>query len=181
MAGFATSAMTIALAAAAAQDPPPRPPPPLLAPAPRPPGCSTPPLPLGPAPRSRPAPFTPVPGPVPPTRAQPRQPLYCYVRPLDYPRSALRAAEQGVVVFGLAVAPDGRVADCTIRASSGSAALDAITCRIFRTRARFTPARDARGAPTWDTFESRITWQIRGPLPEPAPPPPEGVEGKPEG
>src|SRR3954452_24179122 len=60
----------------------------------------------------------------------------------DYPASARRAGEQGTAEFTLVVGPDGRVSDCTITASSASAALDAVTCRIMTARAQFTPARD---------------------------------------
>ena len=38
--------------------------------------------------------------------------------------------------------------DCSVTSSSGSSALDQATCRILRSRARFTPARDSSGNPT---------------------------------
>ena len=44
--------------------------------------------------------------------------------------------------------------------SSGSAALDQATCRIMRSRARFTPAHDDHGQPTSDNVSSRIRWVL---------------------
>ncbi len=57
-------------------------------------------------------------------------------------------------------APDGRVTDCTSSASSGSSALDATTCRLMKSRARFTPARDANGNPTTDSVANAIRWVL---------------------
>ncbi|MDQ4087219.1 MAG: TonB family protein [Pseudomonadota bacterium] len=95
--------------------------------------------------------------------------LASYVSPDDYPTSALRNREQGTTRFRLTVGADGRVTDCTITGSSGSAALDSATCRIMRSRARFTPARDSNGNPTSDTVGASLTWRI--PAPAPLPPP----------
>lgn len=93
-------------------------------------------------------------------RAQARAALPALIGDTDYPASALRAGEQGTVRFTLEVGPYGRVTNCTVTESSGSAALDAATCRLMRTRARFTPARDSAGNPTGDSHDGRITWRI---------------------
>ena len=79
----------------------------------------------------------------------------------DYPAVALRGEEQGRVLYRLTIGPDGRVSDCAIRASSGSAALDAATCRILTRRTRFIPARDPAGIPVPDTRDGQIDWVIR--------------------
>lgn len=84
----------------------------------------------------------------------------------DYPAAALAAREQGDVGFSLEVGPNGRVSGCTITRSSGSAALDSATCRVIRSRARFTPALDAAGTPTADRIAGKIVWKLP---PEPAP------------
>jgi TonB family protein len=91
-----------------------------------------------------------------PTRA--RANLASYISDADYPASAIRAHEQGRVSFRLIIGTDGRVSDCTITTSSGSAALDEATCRIMRSRARFTPAHDAQGNPIEDHMESGLNW-----------------------
>ena len=73
----------------------------------------------------------------------------------------MRNDEEGTTRFRLTVGTNGRVTDCSVTSSSGSAALDAATCRIMRSRARFTPARDNQGNPTTDTYTSSITWRIQ--------------------
>ncbi len=96
--------------------------------------------------------------PPPPQRAVPRAPLSSYVSQDDYPASAMSRGEQGTVRFALDIGPDGRVTGCTIVVSSGSSALDNATCRIMRSRARFTPARDARGQPVGDAGRGSLAW-----------------------
>jgi protein TonB len=105
----------------------------------------------------------PPPPPPPPAKIEParaRANLASYVSDADYPTSAIRAEEQGTTRFRLSVSPDGRVGDCTVTGSSGSSALDNATCRIMRSRARFTPARDGNGNPTGDTVGSSIRWVL---------------------
>lgn len=96
-----------------------------------------------------------------PTQAiRARSNLANFVSADDYPAEALHRREQGVTEFRLTVGPDGLVRDCAITGSSGSATLDAATCRIYRSRGRFTPARDATGQPATDTVESRLRWTL---------------------
>lgn len=78
----------------------------------------------------------------------------------DYPARALRGGEQGRVAYRLEIGPNGRVSACTIRRSSGSTALDDTTCRIVRTRARFTPARDSAGNAVPDARDGEVIWQL---------------------
>ena len=75
--------------------------------------------------------------------------------------SALSREEQGTTRFRLTISADGRVSNCTVTGSSGSSTLDNTTCRIMRSRARFTPARDNYGNPTTDTHSGSITWRIQ--------------------
>ena len=114
-------------------------------------------IPTPPAPPAPPAP-PPAPRTVEPARA--RSNLQSYFSTDDYPSSAIRGNEEGTAAFRLTVGANGRVSDCSITSSSGSAALDAATCRILRSRARFTPARDNTGQPTNDTVSSRIRWVL---------------------
>lgn len=86
----------------------------------------------------------------------------------DYPAAAVRAGEEGAVGFRLDIGRDGRIAACTVIASSGSAVLDSTTCRLIEMRARFEPARDHQGKPTGDSVSGQIVWR----LPKPEPPPP---------
>ena len=84
--------------------------------------------------------------------AQARQNLSLYVRAGDY------FGVQGRVFFELVVSPQGRVTACRVERSSGSAALDDKTCQIMLRRARFSPARDAQGAPVEDRATASIGW-----------------------
>jgi periplasmic protein TonB len=150
----------------------PQPPPPVTTPPPMqrfenlpPPPVAAPPPPPVPAPYVPPAPPAPPAPPPPPVTVEParaRANLASYVSNDDYPASALRNEEQGTTGFRLTIGPDGRVTNCVVTSSSGSSALDSATCRLMRSRARFTPARDNHGNPTTDSHSSRITWRIQG-------------------
>jgi hypothetical protein len=59
---------------------------------------------------------------------------------------------------------NGRLTGCKIVMSSGSASLDAQTCRIIQQRARFSPARDAQGKPIAGKVFQRVTWRLEDTL-----------------
>jgi protein TonB len=65
----------------------------------------------------------------------------------DYRRLRAFAAPAGRAVLDLLVGPDGRVARCSIRQTSGVAALDAELCAILQPRMSWAPARDRAGRP----------------------------------
>ncbi|HEX8466576.1 MAG TPA: TonB family protein [Allosphingosinicella sp.] len=117
-----------------------------------------------PAPPAPPAPSPPPPPPPPPpkkvTPARAKANLGSLFSDEDYPASALRAEESGATGFRLDVGANGRVTNCTVTSSSGSSALDSTTCRLLRSRARFSPATDSTGAPTSDTHTGRIVWRL---------------------
>lgn len=83
-----------------------------------------------------------------------------WVSDADYPTSALRRGEQGMTGFEITVGPDGRVRDCRITRSSGSADLDAATCAKVTLRASFAPASDAQGEVTTARYTNAIRWEI---------------------
>jgi protein TonB len=93
----------------------------------------------------------------PPVRARSTQNLASYVHAADWP-SAAPADFRGTTAFTLTIATNGRVTECRITQSSGVSAIDAATCRIMYSRARFTPARDAANQPVVDSIASRIGW-----------------------
>jgi protein TonB len=109
-----------------------------------------------PAPPAPPAP--PPPRIIPPQRA--RANLNSYFSADDYPAAALRGNDQGTTSFSLTIGASGRVEACSVTGSSGSAALDQATCRILRSRARYTPARDQSGNPTSGRDSGRVTWRL---------------------
>lgn len=99
----------------------------------------------------------------------PRQPLAALVSPDDYPAQALAAGQSGAVRFRLDVGANGRVEGCTILRSSRSSILDATTCRVLRSRARFTPATGATGQPVGGRIEDEIVWTLPGTSNRPPP------------
>ncbi len=95
--------------------------------------------------------------------AQPARPmadLTRYISREDYPAAALSARQQGTTAVRLTIGPDGRVTGCAVTASAGSAHLDSATCRLLRSHARFSPARDAAGNPRESMVETAFTWTL---------------------
>ena len=81
----------------------------------------------------------------------------------DYPVSAQRNGEEGTVQAQLAVDQTGRVVACKVIRSSGSDSLDKATCNILQRRARFIPARNAKGEPVASTvLTPPVKWQLEG-------------------
>jgi protein TonB len=78
----------------------------------------------------------------------------------DYPAAARAQGLTGTARVRLDVAPTGRVTGCTILASSGTALLDAATCRLLSSRARFEPARDGAGKPVAGAVEVELPWSL---------------------
>ena len=110
-----------------------------------------------------PAPPPPPPPPPPVVKVQPakaRANLGSYFSDADYPDDAQRNEQQGRTGFRVGIGTDGRVTDCSVTSSSGSASLDSATCRILKSRARFTPATDSSGNKVPDSFSSTITWRL---------------------
>jgi TonB family protein len=103
----------------------------------------------------------------PATRALMPEGLHSVITDADYPADAIQKGEKGAVQFRLDVGVDGRPTDCAILRSSGSATLDATTCRIMLQRPRFQPARDAQGRPVPDQIVSTLRWEMydRGTMP----------------
>jgi protein TonB len=83
-----------------------------------------------------------------------------YFGPDAYPPAAQRAGAQGRVVARLTVGVDGRVTDCSVTSSSGNDDLDSTTCRIARSRIRYTPARDDSGNPMTSTTTLPVRWVL---------------------
>lgn len=82
------------------------------------------------------------------------------IRDRDYPRAARRDRIQGVVTVRFTVGTDGRVSDCVVARSSGSALLDESTCRLIEARFRYAPARDAAGVPRAEQRGWRQDWWL---------------------
>ena len=96
----------------------------------------------------------------PPTPTAGRANLAGLISMDDYPAEALRRGEQGTVRVEISVDAAGHASGCRVAMSSGSALLDDTTCSLLTARARFKPARDARGRPVPDVYRQAITWRI---------------------
>jgi TonB family protein len=75
----------------------------------------------------------------------------------DYPRGALAQQEQGAADIRLTVDPAGRVSACKVEKSSGSASLDATSCRVYSERARYEPA---TASDKKRVVRTRVTWRL---------------------
>ena len=82
----------------------------------------------------------------------------------DYPVDALRREQEGrdraiPAQYQLLVDERGAVAGCDVLSSSGAPALDSTFCQVIESRAKFSPARDARGAPVRSVVTTPVvTW-----------------------
>jgi periplasmic protein TonB len=75
----------------------------------------------------------------------------------DYPPS--QYDKEGNTRFDLIVGPDGMPMSCKTTLSSGHDILDKTACSAFLKRARFTPAKDANGAPVTGLYKGSVTWK----------------------
>lgn len=80
----------------------------------------------------------------------------------DYPGEARERREQGTTRTRITVDARGRALGCTVLRTSGSAALDATTCRLVLKRFRFAPARDANGQAIAGEIDYDQEWAITG-------------------
>lgn len=105
--------------------------------------------------------------PKPRERAVPANNPGTWVTPDDYPDMALMHNATGATGFRLFIDEKGAVYDCAITQSSGFDVLDEKVCSLLRERARFRPARNAKGQAARDSYASRIVWRL--PESEPLP------------
>jgi TonB family protein len=80
----------------------------------------------------------------------------------DYPSEALRARMTGTVWFRLDLDTQGRVAACHIQSSTAAPILQAATCDLVKSRARFTPAQDAGGKFVHAYYLNKVRWNPPG-------------------
>jgi TonB family protein len=90
--------------------------------------------------------------------ARPVAPLASLITADDWP-TGLERDPRPVTVM-LEIGPDGRVAACRVTRSSGAGEIDRVTCRRLQSRARFTPARNARGAAMADRYRVTVRWVL---------------------
>ena len=85
----------------------------------------------------------------------------------DLPAELEEAGQGGVVGVLYAVETDGRVTDCKVTQSSGSALLDRTTCRLIEQRYRYRPSLDRDGRPVRSFVEHKEEWVVELLPPDP--------------
>jgi protein TonB len=95
-----------------------------------------------------------------PLAARPRNDPARWITTNDYRSSWIARELTGTARFRLYIAADGRVTGCAITGSTGHAALDTATCRLLEQRARFEPARNARGDAVAGSFVNAVRWEL---------------------
>lgn len=89
----------------------------------------------------------------------PLTPPPSWITQRDYPKAAQGTGAQGRTRFRITVDAQGRVASCTITASSGWKILDDRTCELLRMRAGFQPARDSANNPIAFSWSGWFDWK----------------------
>lgn len=95
-----------------------------------------------------------------PVDASPRGNPGRWITDNDYRTSWINRGYSGVASFSLEISASGRVSDCRITQSTGHDALDAATCRLLTSRARFEPAKDNTGNSVAGTYSNSVNWTI---------------------
>ncbi len=90
----------------------------------------------------------------------PKASLFSYFTADDYPDVAMRGDDTGTVTLAMLIDEAGKIADCTIVATSGVAVLDSQSCAVLQERAKFTPAVGSDGKPVKSATTQRIQWAI---------------------
>jgi len=65
----------------------------------------------------------------------------------DFPATALRAGERGLVFFRLDIDAVGKPTDCHVQRAAGREEFETAVCRNLTENGKFTPALDAGGKP----------------------------------
>ena len=93
-------------------------------------------------------------------KAIPAPDIANWIRNADYPSAARKAGIQGTTTMLWRIEANGRIEDCRIIESSGSALLDDKACEVLKLRGRYQPARDDQGRamPMWQRRVSR--WRL---------------------
>jgi TonB family protein len=90
-------------------------------------------------------------------KAKPARRIWSYS---DYPKSAVRKGEQGASFIRWEVGVDGKVVRCAVERSSGSRALDQVSCQKIKELGSYDPARDNAGAPIPTFMTRRVDWSL---------------------
>lgn len=78
----------------------------------------------------------------------------------DYPGDALGNGQQGTSMILWSIDTSGRVTDCKVIKSSGTASLDRASCQAVVRRGRYKPARGNDGKPVLSHAMRRVVWRL---------------------
>ncbi len=81
---------------------------------------------------------------------------------VDYPRAAAKEGRHGSALIAFDVLASGKVANCRVLRSSGSADLDAASCSLVLDRARYEPSLDSSGSPKAVATGITVHWIMPG-------------------
>jgi hypothetical protein len=93
-------------------------------------------------------------------RPKPQGSPATWLRSGDYPRDMLFSGKQALVSFRLAVNAVGTPTACEIQRSYNDQKFNDVTCANLLRRARFSPARDAKGNAVPSYFLNTVRWVI---------------------
>jgi protein TonB len=82
------------------------------------------------------------------------------IKDSDYPKAEAEAGVGGTVSVRYAVETSGRATGCIVTRSSGSAALDAVTCRLVEDRFRYRPSMTPEGRAVRSIIIENHHWMI---------------------
>lgn len=88
------------------------------------------------------------------------RPLTDLFSSMDYPAQAISGRDSGSAGVVLLVDETGALRDCSVDEPSGVATLDAMSCFIIKSRAKFAPAVGQDGKPARSVVLQRIQWRI---------------------
>ena len=73
----------------------------------------------------------------------------------EYPKASLANNEQGTVHYRVKIDRRGFARECEVTQSSGFDRLDAATCELLMSRARFSPTQGKRSV-----YDGKVIWRI---------------------
>ena len=93
-------------------------------------------------------------------RAPPKQMPGEWLSSFDYPKDAIAALKDGVVVTRLTADATGHVTDCAVVENTGTKSMEQPACSAAFKLGRFRPAIGANGQPTASTFTTTTKFSV---------------------
>ncbi|WP_088310538.1 hypothetical protein [Novosphingobium sp. B 225] len=93
------------------------------------------------------------------TRTTPATEPTTWARSGDWPTELIGYGGSALVTFRLNVDETGAVSDCIVHEVTKPEEIGALTCKLMKQRARFSPSIDAAGKPVKDFWINRVFWR----------------------